>query len=255
MGKIRGDNVVIFSARTLVVIWAVGFTSWRVLEANAAALFQQVPPYTLGTFVKLPDQAKMDEAVADIIGNVDYIRCAPYTQSFVWPDGVPRADEFLARVDDPTKRTKEEQAAYDLTCMGLAFILLHEMQHLILEKDRKNPANPREEEYACDRFALEYLMKHIDLTPADPRVLSKRAMGIVSAMFGLLALDIPAVWASPGPEHPSVIGRVQAVIRELDIPDHDLAWILLGSLLVGLLRHQEFYRICPHRLRKDCAIN
>ena len=44
MGKVVGENVVRFSERTRDVIWVLGFTAWRVHEANADAVFQQGPP-------------------------------------------------------------------------------------------------------------------------------------------------------------------------------------------------------------------
>lgn len=239
MGKVVGQNVVTFSERTRDIIWMLGFGSWRMHQANADALFLEGPPYTLANLSVLPNQAEVDNAVTEIMMGVGYLYQMPGMQPFTWPAGVPSAEEFLKRCDDPTQTPKEEKAAYDLTCMGMAFILLHEMHHLVLEQDRLKPTDPREEEYACDHFALVYLMKHHEiLTAGAPQVLTKRAMGIFMAMFVLLAMSLSPQWGQVGTTHPPLAGRVKALVKELDLTDNDLLWIFMGSLLVGLLRHQ-----------------
>lgn len=231
-----GTWTVRFRERTLHMIWLLGFASFHALEANAGVLFLLPQPFDTSAVSQMPGQAEVDTTLGLAMTQVEHLNQVETIGQFYWPPNVPEPGHTL--------KTKLDKAAYDLNCMALAFILLHEMQHIMFARDNNAPADPHIAEHACDRFARDFMTKRIDAYAASSgypcdKVVSKRAMGMALAMFVMLVLTPRDRWAAGNETHPPIVSRLSTLFGGLNLLEADPFWIYTASLLVGVLKIEQ----------------
>jgi hypothetical protein len=113
----------------------------------------------------------------------------------------------------------------------------------MLDNEKRRPKDRREEELACDVWARDFMTAKVDayarLKGHDyHEVLRLRSMG-----FGLAALilhEITPVWNHGGSEdYFSVATRMEAILNNTPLPDHDHFWNFTASLLLGIFRQNH----------------
>ena len=103
-----------------------------------------------GTHGPVAGQAPADAKFDRLISTTRAFRDADTTDSAAWPNHVPHPS---GKNEFPNGQDK---AAFDLLCIAGAYIFLHEVQHVRFDREGNKPANPRDEEHACDEFAREF---------------------------------------------------------------------------------------------------
>jgi hypothetical protein len=150
---------------------------------------------------------------------------------FHWPSGIP----------DPNRRQPTDISnafAYKVNGIAFAYSFLHEIQHVRFRQESNAPPTLHEEELECDRFARDFLLKDVQAYASKSgdalgTVKNFRATGIGVAFFFLLELS--DCWAE-STSHPSLRNRLTALADSLTLPDDDMFWIHLSSLLLAQLR-------------------
>jgi hypothetical protein len=177
-------------------------------------------------------QAEADAAFDQLLAQSRAFRDAAGIDTLPWPQGVPEPSE------DNQFSNAQDKAAYDLLCTAGAYIFLHEIQHVRFEKEGNKPADPRVEEFACDRFAQRFLLDKVDVKQSDEsgeNIRAKRALGIVVAIVLILEVTPAESWAGSN-MHPPVSARVKCFLENLQEPMTEWFWISLASFLAAMCR-------------------
>jgi hypothetical protein len=97
-----------------------------------------------------------------------------------WPESGPRPRQDSHSCDD-------SRVATELFLCAIAWILHHEIAHVVLQHPLINTAFSEHEEREADRFATEWLL---DGLPQDDPRLKKRALGLAVAVLCLQSLEV-----------------------------------------------------------------
>lgn len=229
-----------FDAKTMEVFWLIGFSGWRAIECYSphvicsAAFGQKVETLIQGDADLATYELAYRErraAAQTFIDAVD-VTTAP------WPPDLPRPNPDRDAFSDP-----QYQAAFDLSCLAVAFALFHEFRHVMLDYDAQRPKDLKEEELACDVWAREFMTANIasyarDNGPGYHEVLRKRSMAF--ALAALILHEITPVWDHGGnAAYFSVATRLQTILTNTPLPDNDHFWIFAASLLIGIFRQNQ----------------
>ncbi|MEX0916171.1 MAG: phage exclusion protein Lit family protein [Wenzhouxiangellaceae bacterium] len=232
-------NRIKFDAKSWDVFWLIGFSGWRAIECYAPLVkisaWTDTPINSLvqddeGLARVERDYRERLAAVKALIETAD-----PETAS--WPPDVPRPNPDRGLVADP-----QYQAAFDLTCLAVAFTLFHEFRHVMLDRDKRRPQDLREEELACDIWARDFMTAKLAAYAQDHghdyhEVLRKRSMGF--ALAALILHEITPVWDHGGSDaYFSVATCMQTILDNTPLPDNDHFWVLAASLLIGIFRQK-----------------
>lgn len=228
-----------FDLKTIDVFWLVGFSGWRAIECYS--------PHVVSSYITDKEIDKLLQIDVDLPlierdykerrAAVNSLIKAKTTLAVLWPPDLPRPSSNRDAVE-----CVEYKAAFDLTCLALAFALFHEFRHVMFDLDGNRPTDRRQEELACDQWARnfitanagEYAKKH---SRSCESVLRKRSMGF--ALAALVLHDITPVWAHGGTaEYFSLADRLKALLGNTPLPDHDHLWIFTASLLLGVFRQK-----------------
>ena len=228
-----------FDAKTMEVFWLIGFSGWRAIECYA--------PHVICSAAfggEISDLLQEEEGLADV--ERDYKERLAAVQTLIavadsslapWPSDLPRPNAAREAFDDSQYR-----AAFDLTCLAVAFTLFHEFRHVMLDRDKQRPRERNEEELACDVWAREFMtVKLAAYAKAHDHnyheVLRKRSMGI--ALAALILHEITPVWDHGGnSQYFSVAARLQTILDNTALPDGDHFWVQAASLLIGIFRQK-----------------
>lgn len=231
-----------FDFKTLDALWLIGFSGWRAIETYAPHVVVATITQTSIQSV-ICDDGELGQFEQDYKHRLrlaqDLIASDGET-SVQWPPDVPRptADRACLRDD-------QERVAFDLTLMAVAYVFLHELWHVVLDRDDTHPSSAAEEEIACDVWArgmmleklADYAKKH---GPSYEAVLNKRATAMAIAC--LILQTITPQWAQWGnDDYPSVGERMAALIKDISLSAGSGFWIVAASMLVGVMReaHQS----------------
>lgn len=228
-----------FDAKTIDVFWLIGFSGWRAIECYS--------PHVIGAAIS---DKTIEQIIADDEGLADIERAykerrasaqslinATDPETAPWPPDLPRPSSSRDAISDP-----QYKAAFDLTCLALAFALFHEFRHVILDRDGRRPQDLREEELACDVWAREFMTANLAAYAQDHnhnyyKVLRKRSMGF--ALAALVLHEITPVWDHGGNNaYFSIATRLQAILDNTNLPDNDDFWVFAASLLIGIIRQK-----------------
>jgi hypothetical protein len=230
---------VIFTHKTLLQIWLLGFASWRAFEAYGG-LLQQLnrlrEPFELAVIARLYGQASADAAFDSLMDRAEELSQMGLSDQFTWPHEVPQPGQAaIVNVAD--------KAAFDLICLATAYVFLHEIRHVMFRQNANAPSDPIAEEIACDRFARDFLVAQIDDYVKSRRcssveVLNKRAMGMALATFVILEVTPPEKWGGTR-THPPVGDRLRELIATVNLPNDQPFWIYTATLLIAKLRRES----------------
>jgi hypothetical protein len=125
--------------------------------------------------------------------------------------------------------------------LAAAYVLLHEIHHIMLRSDGSAPGG-WEEELMCDAFASRFLLSDVvkhatDTTQSAPRILNKRAMGVALANSVIVELTPASLWGGSG--HPPVADRLRANYASWPDDEHASVWVYMACLLVARLRRES----------------
>lgn len=229
-----------FNPKMMDIFWLIGFSGWRAIECYS--------PYVLCS-------SSMGQTVADLIQDDkklieierDYKERRATIKSLInaisiddirWPPDLPRPSANRAALE-----SLQYKAAYDLTLFAVAFTLLHEFHHVMLDIDGQRPNDQREEELLCDVWARE--MMTVKLEQYSKRhghsyheVLRKRSMGL--ALAALILHDItPECGHSGNCDYFPLQVRLKALLSNTPLPENDGFWVFTSSLLIGVYRQQQ----------------
>jgi hypothetical protein len=176
-------------------------------------------------------QAEADAAFDALLARARELQEDGNLDSFVWPSGVP------APTIDNKFDNQQDEAAFDLACIAGAYIFLHEIQHVLFQRNKNAPPDLHDEELECDRFARHFLSTNTPANTPYPqnRFGQKRALGIAVAKTILLEVTPLANWQG-GKTHPAVALRVKSFLKDLDGPVTNDFWIGVDSFLAAMCR-------------------
>jgi peptidase U49-like protein len=192
------------------------------------------------------------EAEADLGAVLYVLRDLPHMESIeedrFWPPGLPRPQV------DKQGLSHEQQAAFDLTMIATAYLLLHEVRHLIFNADDSRPP-PRDEELASDAFARVFLLgdiaAHIKSSGEDSdEVLAKRAAGIALGVYALYEFT-PEGARTGTSEYPPTADRLDPLFREVSLPSDHWFWTFVASLLVAVIVSRDRTAAVPDLTGRD----
>jgi hypothetical protein len=153
-----------------------------------------------------PDQPAADRALESARRKAEELRTIESVEAFVWPADVP------APGGAPPNKV-EDTAAVHLVKLATAYAFLHEVHHVKLAADGRRPADLKDEELECDRFAREFLMGKVTEYAAVSKqdelaVRNKRLTGI--ALGGYVLVEItPRERRSASSTHPPLALRLR----------------------------------------------
>lgn len=223
-------GLVKFTNRSMEQLWLFGHAGWLSLYCYPPSLWG----LNLEELQKTSGQKEANEKFAQLINNIRNLADVADDETFSWPSGCPKPEE--GRPPD-----KEQSLVYDLTCMAAAYLFLHELKHVIFQKENNAPVNPLEEEYACDSFAHNMMMSKIKVfstqsgNPED-KLKTKRAMGIaLASAFLLFATSKENINGTD--KHPPIQKRWLNTANAVDLPANDDFWLYFSSIILAMFQY------------------
>jgi hypothetical protein len=225
-------GLVPFTPRTAGQIWLLGFASWRAFQAYCPYLLlcdAIIPEAMSGA----PGQAEADRSLDAALAKAEELRLIEDVERFDWPSDT---------IDPETSpKTVEDRAIVDLVKMAAAYIFLHEVRHLIFQNAGDRPANPPDEEIACDRFGRDFLLDNIPdycaiSGDAESAVVNKRLGGLALGSF--ILLRITKNWVG-SESHPPLSARLRELLMTNRAAPTMGAWDYVCCLLLGVLRREQ----------------
>lgn len=229
-----------FSFKDLDRCWIIGFSCASALPCYGAQL--QVA-YKTGQVIDdvIDGDAELyarEGDFKDALHTAQQFLAASDMSLVPWPPSIPRP-----LPDRTSLKDSFEMVIYDLTLMGTAFVMLHEVRHAIIRSSNIQFPALRDEENDCDVWAKSFLIEKYDsfarLYGHDHSLsLSKRAMGL--AVGALIIHEFtPREQRSGGPLYFSVGDRLRTLLGDLDLSDDDNFWPWAAALLVGIYRRDQ----------------
>jgi hypothetical protein len=229
-----------FDANTMEAFWLIGFGGWKAIECySPLVICSAATGQTVSDFIKDDDGLEeVERAYKERRAAAQTLINAADPASAPWPPDLPRPCADRDALDD-----RQYKAAFDLTCLAVAFTLFHEFQYVILDHDKKRPKDPREEEMTCDVMARDFMTAKVKgYAEANGhsyhKVLRKRSMGF--ALAALILHEITPVWEHGGnQQYFSIAARLEALLDNTPLPENDDFWIFAASLLIGIFRQKD----------------
>lgn len=226
-----------FSLKTFETFWLIGFIGWKTIEVYAPAILDA--PLTEGTVDgALASDEGLYAVEQDHKGRMSIAHSfmqLPDVTQINWPPDVPRPTADRTRLSN-----MQEQVAFDLTCIATAFVMFHELRHVMFAQDGNAPPACADEELACDLWARGMISDKLAMYAEQhhhnyQQVLLKRAMGMALGAFILHTITPEHVrWGTQ--EYPSIAVRIEALINGTPLPDDSHFWVFMASMLVGVFR-------------------
>lgn len=234
----RSFGFVLYSNRTLLQVWLMGWVMWKEMDCWSTFIWelaQKRRPFLLSEFQQIPDQHQCYTEADRLYSNAKSFAISDPLDWSLWPSTIPRPLEIA-------RSHAEDALINDLTHHAIAFFLLHELHHVTLHNDGKKFSKPFDEEFECDRWAMEYLLAQSDdysqTSGEDPqKVRSKRAMGVVLGQIVIAHMQSLGLWEF-GEEHPPITARMSR-LTAVNLPGEDWLWNVACSFLLGTLRRNE----------------
>ncbi len=228
---------VIFTHRSVMQVYLISFLAWRALRAYSGLIILLLAtrePFDLSKVAHLPEQAAADEAVDGLAKGLTEIRKAFATLDVPWPADIP-APSLVKHAN------VEDQAAQEVSLLALAFILLHEIHHVVLAS-KGEASGDWAEEHKCDEFARQMMLRDVDhyaVSCGDNpfMVRSKRAMAIALANAIYAEITPQKLWA--GSDHPPIADRCFANYEDWPADPNAPPWIYMSSVLAAQLRRRN----------------
>jgi hypothetical protein len=244
----HGTNVE-FDSKTLAWIWLLGFAAWRAFCLYGPYLWLRWTDETL----RADPSYREAEAAYDTVRYVarDLPKVKRLSETADWPEGIPHRQPDKAGFDI------HQQASFDLTMIATAYMLLHEMRHVMFNVDDRLLSG-RDEEMACDAFARDFILENVDCyvkKSGDPvdKVLMKRAAGI--ALGAYIVHEFTPTHAIFGDlDHPPIADRLDALIAKIPAHVSGDFWVFMGSLLVAIIKWRNALACIPSGDGRDLCV-
>ncbi|WP_025154980.1 phage exclusion protein Lit family protein [Morganella morganii] len=223
-------NSIIYSHKTMVTCWVVGACAQISFDAwHQIILRCQKDSIKLSLIDLFSDSISKDLSSGARL--VKRLLDADNFDDVTWYPKIPHPD--LGKPIDVSG-----QMFFDVSCMSMAFNILHEINHISISNNGENLTG-YEEEFACDafakRFLLEDIIKYSSLSGDDYNtVRSKRLMAIALSCSLFYMITQPKHWLE-SKSHPSISERVRALFCAVDISDNDLSCCYLSTSLLMVL--------------------
>lgn len=233
--RARGRRVE-FDNKTMTWLWLLGFAGWSAFRLHGPhLLWREMTGAALDGQLRAIDPTFGD--AEGILGALryavhDFRELATFDEDSFWPAGIPRPQADKDGFDI------EQQAAFDLLMVAIAYMLLHEVRHVMFNVTGDRPLEP-EEELVCDAFASEFLLQGVDDYVAASGeliddVLAKRQAGIALGGYALYELT-PKGGRGGTENYPPIADRLDALLLKVDLPTSHWFWIFASSLLVAII--------------------
>ena len=226
-----------FGQKTMDIFWLICFSGWRAIECYSPhVICSHLMGITIGELIR------EDNKLIEVEREYKERRVA--VKSFInatdigdisWPPDLPRPSANRNALN-----SSQYKATFDLTCFAIAFTLLHEFRHVMLDTDEQRPIDRREEELACDVWARQMMIAKLEKYSKKHGhsyhdVLRKRSMGL--ALAAIILHDITPEWGHCGNhEYFPLSNRLTTLLVNTALPENDEFWIFTSSLLLGLYR-------------------
>lgn len=124
--------------------------------------------------------------------------------------------------------------------LALAYILMHEIHHITLAANGDSTGDWAEE-YKCDEFARQMMLRDVDAYAAacgdDPLLVrGKRAIAIGLANAIYAEITPKKLWA--GSDHPPIADRCFANYKDWPADPNASPWVYMSSVLAAQLRRR-----------------
>ena len=231
-------GLVLLTPRSMCISWLLVHEAWATLDCYSTMLWMLNPflssesvRASFGRWLHAPaDQVDVENQLDDIAQKVDELRAGVDLGDFEWPTTVP-----ILSTDRPQEASRA--APYDLACLSLAIMFLHEVRHVMEQDEAEEQLSSIEREHRCDAFAQDFLMEHLSSYAQregypESKVASKRAIAL-----GIWCYTIHRIVGEHESEsHPPPSARLRRMLLALELPSYDKFWIVMASLLVNQLR-------------------
>jgi hypothetical protein len=239
---VAGHGLVVFTPRTLEQVWLIAYMAWQCMHEQSGfvvGFLDQGRPYDL-TAPDVGDAGQRARARVSELGEALRRLRDAETEQAEWPADVP--------IPNPTAvfEDTEDQAAFELACFALTFVLLHECYHA-LQRIAGVDYQGSVEELACDAYAAHFIIDHAHQYSVgmgydkhqQQTVLDKRAIGTFLGL--VLMLETTEIGLrTPTETHPAWIERVRAITAIIDpIVSHNCDfWVYATSVMLSRLRRE-----------------
>jgi len=169
-----GTPEIVLPIASLEYLWAFSHYCWVLTQEYAAAQRAGQSQFDCVGNKRLRESASILQwAKSNLIGS----------GMEQWPESGPRPKQDSHSCDD-------SRVATELFLCAIAWILHHEIAHVVLQHPLINTSFSEQEEQAADKFATEWLLD--GLPKSDPK-LKKRALGLTVAVLCLQSLEVDTV--------------------------------------------------------------
>jgi hypothetical protein len=241
---IAAFKLIVLSTRTIELTWAFSYAWWAFYHKEIA-----------GT--------KADGQTVDLTGR-DYLQPALRLLTWAVRERTKRADEHDHGVNrswpedqvsptPPHAYASDEHVADEMTLVGAAFMMLHELAHTYLEPEADSAGVVSElaHERDCDAEAARWMLSSSELSVEER---GKRALGIAVALLLITTRGIHT-GDHDGRQHPFDFDRLIDILETYVEPDDDTVW----GFVVGILSlHLTKVDIPPPQVELenfyDCAL-
>ncbi len=222
-----------FSNRYMRATWLLGYCAWSALESYSPTLL-----FSSHVGLGVSDVLEQDDGFSDIRNRLEVLldasRAIREGLDF-WPDHVPQPQVDQQGLDP------QQKVVFQITMIGTAYALLHEVGHLLSESADEDDIS--EEEIKCDVFARSFLTdkigKYAEASGQDyAAITSLRAMGIALGAF-VLGETTPSDAYAGAIDYPPLLQRLRALLLGMPLPENDKFWIFGSALLITLARLHE----------------
>lgn len=231
-----------FSSKTMDVYWLIGLNGWLTLEAYSPAVVLSVlSGRTIKAAMEVDnDLGEFERAYRERRAAAKSLAEAVDISDVAWPPDVPRPRADRNAPSGYAIPESQYATAFDLTLLGVAALLLHELRHVMLAADGEKYEDLRDEEMACDVWARDFMTAKVALyaekhNHAYSEVIRKRstALAFASAMIH----DTTPFWGRCGSEaYYPVTDRVKALVGATPLAHDDCFWLVVACLMLGIRR-------------------
>lgn len=228
-----------FDNKTMNVLWLMGFNGWQTLGLySPAVLLSGFLGVSIDSILMEDEERgplefdhKFRSGMAeDMLNGIDVAEAQ-------WPSDIPRPvsdREELASILD--------KATYDLVCMAVTFVLLHEFRHVMFIKDKTMPQERLEEEIGCDVWARSFMTEKIGEYAQTSgknhqEIHQKRAMAI--ALGAVIIHSITQEtdrWGTA--DYPPIADRLHSMVSGIGPSNESNYWIFAACLLISIFRRE-----------------
>ena len=229
-------RLVLMTPRSMWITWLLTQEAWAALTCYGTTLcvFRKVSRETrncFGALLQTPsDQEEAENELDRYVQGVEKLREGIDLSQFRWPS--ENAVPSPSRPSDPIGA-----AVYDLACLTVAAMFLHEVHHVIELTDCVD-VEAHDSEYNSDSFAKEFMMSRVgeystQSEDSANKVASKRAISLGIFCFAIMRI---MGHNKDSESHPAPSKRLRRMLDGCDLPPEDNFWIVMCALFLSQLR-------------------